>query len=152
MDSDVGSPESSGFDRRAFLARIAVGGGVAWAAPVITTVGLSRATATPCPAGVAASSPSSADTAAATTAEEEEEEGPDLSAQLEARSERTHQPCYQQCMERRAIAEMEAHKAFEAAAEKAGSNDTRLAAAAETHRVRLVDVARKFKECTGRCA
>ena len=40
---------SDGIDRRRFLRRAAVAGGVAWATPVVTTIAVSPAAATPAP-------------------------------------------------------------------------------------------------------
>ena len=46
-----GKPEApaAGFDRRAFLRRAAIARGVTWTVPIVTSVGVSRAFATPAP-------------------------------------------------------------------------------------------------------
>lgn len=123
-----------GFDRRAFLLKVAIGGGVAWAAPTVTTIGLSRATATPCPAGVT-----------------EQQATEITAAEAGARSARTHTPCYQRCMEERARREVEAAAAFDAGMIEAGSDEARRAECAEQYRARLADSATQFKGCTGGC-
>jgi hypothetical protein len=129
------STPDDGFDRRSFLLKVAIGGGVAWAVPAVTTIGLSRATATPCPAGVAA-----------------QEVIPDVQAEMDARSPRTHTTCYQRCMEDRVAREVEAANVFDACLIKAGDNEANRLRCAERYRSVLLESRTQFKGCIGACS
>lgn len=134
-NEQVQSP--GGFDRRKFLTRTAVAATAAYTVPVVTTVGLSRATATPC-AGIAA---------AAT----EPQLSADATAQRAARSNSTHSPCYQRCMEQRAKQEHDADVAFYASVEAAGDNDRLLIDSAHQYRQKLAELVRDFRACNTNC-
>lgn len=136
MKLDDAGTRRPGFDRRKFLARAAIASGTAYVAPVITTFGLSRASATPC-AGIA-----SAPVPEATV---------DAIAQEDARSARTHSPCYQRCMEQRANREHEAHLAFFACVEEAAGNDGAITGCAQQYRAKLASFVNEFRTCQKRC-
>lgn len=128
-----------GFDRRKFLTRAAIAGTVAYTAPVVTTIGLSRATATPLPCGGA--------TLAATSTQA----GPDAMAQRAARGDVTHTPCYQRCLERRATQQHDADVAFYACTQQAGADSDRLNHCTEEYHSKLGELFKTFRTCTQKC-
>ena len=128
------------FDRRRFLKRAGITGAVVWATPVVTTVGISRATATPCNNLLAA--PSGPDPLAAA----------DAAAQLAARSPATHTACYQACMEQRATKERDAQRAFFACVESASGNQGQLNACANQFRDQLRQAMNGSRQCTKQCS
>lgn len=131
--------DGSNFDRRKFLKRAALAGGAVWAAPAVTTLGVSRATATPC-GGLAPAAPGPDPAVSA-----------DASAQLAARSPVTHTPCYQSCMEQRANSEFQAQRSFFSAADAALGDPGQLNACANRFRADIKQAMNDFRGCSRRC-
>lgn len=75
----------------------------------------------------------------------------EMPPQWAAMDEHTHSDCYRRAMERRAQAEVAAHRAFESQAAAAAGAGDRLLEAADRYRLRLEAVHTEFAAATGRC-
>ena len=136
-DIDEGvEAEEGGFDRRRFLLQAAAAGGVAWAAPSITTFALSPAAATPCGIpGPGSSAP--AETPAPV-------EDMDMSSQ--------GAPCLHSCNEVQVQCETTANDQLDACAQAAGTDTARLTRCASTFLDQVVACSSNWQDCSEGCA